>query len=94
MDNKVSFIGKLFDMSFSNFITINIMSIMYVICIILTCIAGLFMIFGGFMQGGFMGGIGGIIIAAIIVPLGVIFSRVNCEMILVLFRIAENTKKD
>lgn len=91
MQESKSFLSALFDFSFSEFITIKIIKVLYVIGIILAGIAALFMIGGGFGTS-FFAGILALIISPIIFLLYVLVVRIWLELIIVLFKIADNTK--
>jgi hypothetical protein len=91
MENK-GFFGGLFDLSFTEFVTIRVIKVIFVLTII---IAGLFA--AAVLIGGFSGGVGrglfGLVLAPIAFLLNVLFARIWLEVIIVLFRIAENTGK-
>ncbi len=91
MEEK-GFFGKLFDLSFSEFITISIIKVLYVIAIIVSAIGALVLLVSGFTKG-----VGAAIVGIILAPLAfllyVLIARVWMELILVLFKIAENTGK-
>jgi hypothetical protein len=91
MEEK-GFFGKLFDLSFSEFITVSIIKVLYVIAIIVSAIGALVVLIGGFTKG-VGAAIGGIILAPLLFLLYVLLARVWMEVIMVLFRIAENTGK-
>ena len=89
------FFGALFDMSFSEFVTTKLIKLLYIILLLLIAIAlvvaeisGLVTLFrhGTFLQG---------LLLVVIAPLGallyVIVARMWMEIVIVLFRIAENT---
>jgi hypothetical protein len=91
MEQK-GFFGKLFDLSFSEFITISIIKVLYIIAIILSAIGALVVLIGGFTKG-VGAAIAGIILAPLVFLLYVLIARVWMELIMVLFKIAENTGK-
>lgn len=89
METK-GFFASLFDLSFTEFVTTRIIKVLYVLAIILAAIASLAMLIGGFSRGA-GGAIMGLILAPLLFLLYVIMARVWLEVIIVLFRIAENT---
>ena len=93
MGNK-GFIERLFDLSFTEFVTTQVIKFIYILSIVLSGIYGLVLLFGGLgmLFKGLVGtGLLLIILSPIAVLLGVLLSRIWCETIIVLFRIAENT---
>lgn len=84
------FFGALFDLSFSEFITTRLIKILYVLLLVVIGIAYLVAIIGGFADS-FLQGLLVIIIGAFVAVIYVIMARVWMELIIVLFRIAENT---
>ncbi len=91
MEQK-GFFGKLFDLSFSEFITISIIKVLYVIAIIGSAIGAVVLLIGGFTKG-VGAAIVGIILAPLVFLLYVLMARVWMELIIVLFKIADNTGK-
>lgn len=90
MEQSTGFFQALFDTSFSNFITIRIIKFLYIVAIIFIGIGALAQIFISFNESAGMG-ILFLILAPIIFVLGTILARIYMELIIVLFRIAENT---
>ncbi len=90
-DNSLtSMFGPLLDFSFSTFIALNIIKIIYILGLVGLAIGWLVLVVTGFTQG-FLAGVGVMITASIMIPIGWIFWRVYLELIIVIFRIAENT---
>ncbi|RDD30775.1 hypothetical protein CR161_08695 [Prosthecochloris sp. ZM] len=87
------FFGKLFDFSFKEFVTLQIVRYLYVLAIILSAISALSMIVSGFstMQYSFLGGLVKIVGSPVSFVLMVLFARVVLEALVATFRIAENT---
>jgi hypothetical protein len=89
------FFGALFDLSFSEFVTTKLIKVLYVLLLILIAIGFLIVFFGGivglFRHGGFAQGLLTIVLAPIGALLYVILARMWMELVIVLFRIAENT---
>ncbi|NJM95174.1 MAG: DUF4282 domain-containing protein [Acaryochloridaceae cyanobacterium CSU_5_19] len=84
------FFTKLFDLSFSEFIAVQIAGILYGIGIVLIGLACVAIVFGGLSQGAGPG-IGGLILAPIVFFLNVIFFRITIEAFISSIRTAENT---
>jgi hypothetical protein len=83
------FFGSLFDFSFTSFVAPKIIKFLFVLLIILVILAALGMIVMG-LQAGTMG-IVFVILAPIAAFLYLLIGRVWLEVMMVLFRIAENT---
>jgi len=91
MENKGFFAG-LFDLSFTEFVTTRIIKVLFVLAIV---ISGVFAI--GILISGMSRGVGPGLLALIAAPVAfllyVLGARIWLEVIIVLFRIAENTGK-
>ena len=92
MEEK-GFFGRLFDLSFNEFITTKIIKVLYVIAIIGSAIGALFILGGLFATRTFGGVLMGLVLAPVVFVLYVILARIWLETLIVLFRIAENTGK-
>lgn len=93
MDPKVEskgFVAALFDLKFRSFITLKFASLIYAIMIGVWALASLAILFS-FVGGGGLGVIVGLIGGPAVFLIGLSFSRIYLEVIVVLFRIAENT---
>ncbi|HMP74323.1 MAG TPA: DUF4282 domain-containing protein [Kiritimatiellia bacterium] len=82
----------LFDLSFTEFITTKFIKALYVVLMGISAIVALFMIGNGFSRS-FGSGLLMLILAPLLFLLYVFFARIWCELIIVLFRIAENTTR-
>ncbi len=89
MDQK-GFFQSLTDFSFSSFITKKLIGVLYGIEMVLVAIAVLGLIVMGFKQG-IVTGLLLVILSPILLVLSVIAVRVYFEMIVIAFRIEENT---
>jgi len=89
MQNK-SFFAILFDLSFTIFVTTRIIKFLFVLGVVAS---GLWAValFLGFAQRGFFGFLAALIVTPIAFFLGVLASRIYTELLIVMFRIAENT---
>ncbi|MGB9619047.1 MAG: DUF4282 domain-containing protein [Armatimonadota bacterium] len=95
MDQQKSFFARLFDFSFSEFITMSVIRVLYVIAVIASAIGALMMLVTGLMSLGesVLRGLGMIILSPIMFILYVICARIWFELILIIFRIEEHTEK-
>lgn len=89
MGNK-GFFSSLFDLSFTEFVTIRIIKVLFVLAIISSGIGALMLLFSGIAVGGAEAFIM-IIVSPIAFFFYVLMARIWLEVIIVLFRIAENT---
>jgi len=89
MENK-GFLGSLFDLSFTEFITPRIVKTLFILFIVISGFASLVFLLKAIGQGG-----GAALLAIIFVPLvfclNVLIIRIWLEVIMVLFRIVEHT---
>jgi hypothetical protein len=90
VENK-SFLAALFDVSFSEFITTKLIKIIFVIGIVIAAIVALFFVIGAFVSS-FWAGLGSLIISPLIFLIYVLIIRIWLELIIVIFKIAENSK--
>ncbi len=89
MGNKNGF-SMLFDLSFSEFITTKVIKVLFVVMIVFSVLGTLGIVVSAFTATVATGVIA-LIFSPVIFLLYVLFARIWCEMIMVLFRIAENT---
>ncbi len=85
----MNFLPALFDFSFSEFVTTKIIKILYGIFIVLAGVAALVAIIAGFSDSAGMG-ILMLILSPFLFLLYLIMARVWLELVIVIFRIAEN----
>ncbi len=88
----VGFLKKLFDFSFTRFVTLSIVKLIFAIAIVLCGLSTLGMIAGAF-QSSAAAGVLMILLAPIVFLVEVIMARVWLEIVIVVFRIAEDTHK-
>lgn len=91
MANKSSF-GMIFDLSFTEFVTTHVIKVLFVIGVIFAGLSSLGIIIAGFADGA-ASGIFALLLAPIVFMIYVLLIRIWCELIVVIFRIAENTSK-
>jgi hypothetical protein len=90
-EEKKCFCGSLFDLSFSELITMRVIKVLYAIGILIAGVAGLYLIVTAFTKG-FGPGLLHVIAAPIVFVFLVIVLRVCMELVLTLFKIEENTR--
>jgi len=90
--SQKSFFEKLFDLSFSSFITPQIVGVLYVIGLIAGSLIALQSVYAGFRFGGLFGGLGAAVIAIIGLFIYAIVSRISLEGFVAVIRTAENTR--
>jgi hypothetical protein len=90
-----SFFGKLFDFSFKEFITLQIIKYLYVAGIIFSAITAIGMLFGGFAAFRYdaLKATVSIILSPIVFLILTVAVRLALEAIVATFRIAENTSR-
>ena len=86
------FFASLFDMSFSEFVTIRLIKVLYILGIAGAVLIGLSMLVAGFSNG-IGSGIISLIVTPIVVGIYILMVRIWLELIVVVFRIAENTSQ-
>lgn len=90
-DGAKSFFGSLFDFSFSEFITVKLVSFLFGAGIVIGAISGVAAIVGAFSRGvgaGFLS----LLITPVFYFLGIIVLRIWLEIVIVLFKIETNTR--
>ncbi len=92
---KVGFFSKLFDFSFKEFISLQIVKYLYIIGIVFSAVATLGMIANGFsdMQYSFFAGLAKVLFSPVVFVLMVLLARLVLEALVATFRIAENTTR-
>lgn len=93
--NSNSFFGKLFDFSFKEFITLQIIKYLYILGIIFSAFTSLAFLIGGFAS--FKYNVGTALLTILFSPVLFILltlsARLALEALVATFRIAENTTK-
>lgn len=84
------FFASLFDLSFTEFVTTKVIKLIFIIAIIASGIGALLLLIGGISSG-----VAEALLAIILAPIAffvyVLLARIWLEVIIVLFRIADNT---
>jgi len=87
---QTGFFSRLFNMSFTEFITIRIISILYGLAILASGVFAIVFLISGFSVG--VGrGLLYLILSPVVFLLSVIGARIWCEMVVAMVRTAENT---
>lgn len=90
--SEKGFFAALFDFSFTDFIALKLIKLLYILALVGVGLVALTVLIRGFSEG-IGSGILGLILAPIVFIIGAIAARVYMELIIVLFRIAENTHR-
>lgn len=92
---KESFFSKLFDFSFKEFITLQLIKYLFIIGVVFAGLTALGSLFGGIsaLKYDFGKGIVGILMSPLLFILITVLVRLALEAIVATFRIAENTSK-
>lgn len=90
MTQEKGILAALFDFSFENFITSKLISLLYGLAMVVGALISLGIGLSGFSDS-FIKGIGTIVVAVLFFFIYVMYSRVVLEIMVVIFRIAENT---
>lgn len=93
MSENKGFLATIFDLSFSEFVTTKIIKALFILLLIASGLGALGIITAGFASGSAGKVIGSLILAPLAFLLYAIAARVYLEIIMVIFRIAENTQK-
>ena len=89
--NDKGFFGSLFDLSFTEFVTTRIIKLLFIVGIVAAGIGALAILGGAIAAGGFLRIVLGLVLTPVAFVLYVLLVRVWLELIIVMFRIAENT---
>lgn len=90
IDLKETGLGGLLDLNFTRFITVQLVKVLYIIGLVMVTLSAIGFAFGGFRVG-IMNGMVTLILAPIVWIIMVLLLRVYLELVVALFRIAENT---
>jgi len=86
------FLGTLFDFSFSEFVSEDLIRILYAISIVLAIVAAIAGVFAAFSNN-VSAGIGALILGPVVLFVYILFIRVLMEFFIVFFRIADYLKQ-
>jgi hypothetical protein len=91
MQGNKGFFASLFDISFSSFVTSKLIKVVYVLWMVIAALLAIGVIVAGFGQST-GSGILALVLSPVAFFLYLILGRVYCELVIVLFRIAENVR--
>ncbi len=91
MSAEKGIVKALFDLSFTEFVTTRLIRFLFVLAIISSAIMAVFFVVAVVSTGEDLMGIVALVLAPVVFLLYVLFSRIICELLIVQFRIAENT---
>ena len=89
MEQK-GFFASMFDLSFTEFVTTRIIKLLFILAIIGAALGAIVFLVAGFRVGGVNAAVS-LILAPVLFFFYVLLSRIWLELIIVIFRIAENT---
>lgn len=90
MSRSRGFFQSLFDFSFSEFIALRLVGVLYGAAIVLAALGAVGLLFAGF-RGGVVSGLFALIFTPLLFLFYVILARIGLEALVVSFRTAENT---
>lgn len=86
-----TFLSSLLDFSFGSFITTKLVKLLYGAGIVLGALAGIVSIVGAFMNS-VPAGLLALVVTPVVYVLGIIVLRIWLEIVVILFKIEENTR--
>ena len=89
MRDPRSFLGALFDFSFTDFVTTKVLRLLYGVCIAAWAVAGL-VILAGAANGPGLYALGAMVVVPIGFLVAVTLTRIWCELVIVAFRLADH----
>jgi hypothetical protein len=91
-ENKGGSFGALVDFSFSRFVTLKLIKVIYFLVFIIAAIVSVVIVVAAFMEDTNWG-IGALLLSPVLFLINILIARVYMELVVVLFRIEENTRK-
>ncbi len=92
MEEKKGSLALIFDLSFGEFVTTRVIKVLFIIGVVFAAIGSLAFLVSGF-KGGFLQGLLFLILTPVVFLLWTLGVRIWCELVIVAFRIAENTSR-
>ncbi|MBA3619530.1 MAG: DUF4282 domain-containing protein [Actinomycetota bacterium] len=86
-----SFFTGLFDFSFSTFITMKFLRIIYIVVMGVILLAGVLFLISFLFRGGALGVLIGLVFVPLVTLLYLVLARIYLELVALLFRIGDNT---
>lgn len=90
--NEKNMIESLFDVSFSSFVTTKLIKIVFIIGLVFAALGTIAIVISSFRTG-VLAGLLMLVLSPVIFLVWSLGVRIWCEMVMVIFRIAENTSK-
>lgn len=87
------FISLIYDLSFNEFVTIRIIKALYLIALMIAALIAILTLFGALATGKPLAMLFGMLLTPVAFLFWSLIARVYLELIIVLFRIAENTSE-
>lgn len=84
------FFTGLFDFSFSSFITMKFLRLIYIVVVVVILLGGAFFLISFLSRGG-LGVVFGLVIVPLVTLLYLVLARIYLELVALLFRIGDNT---
>lgn len=93
-NQSTGFFSALFDISFNNYVTSQLISVLYILAIIVIALVTLFGVGAGVFKlfSDFWGGLLMIIFTPLAALIYLVIVRISLELVIVIFKIADNTK--
>ena len=85
-----SFFTGLFDFSFSSFITMKFLRLIYIVVVVVILLGGAFFLISSLSRGG-LGVVFGLVVVPLVTLLYLVLARIYLELVALLFRIGDNT---
>src|ERR1041385_4963869 len=89
MRDSQSFLGALFDFSFTDFVTTKVLRLLYGVCIAAWAVTGL-VVLAGAVNGPGLYALGALMVVPVGVLVAVTLARIWCELVIVAFRLADH----
>ncbi len=85
-------LGDIFDLTFEKFVTPSVVKIIYILILVFAALGWLAIVFSG-IANGFGAFLGALIFGTIFVLVSVLLYRIMLEMVMIIFRIGDNTER-
>lgn len=85
------FLSSLLDRSFSRFIAIRMVTLLYTLAMVAAGVVGLAIVVAGLASGSSLGVLAAVVMGPLVALLQLVAARIGLELVLVAFRIADNT---
>ena len=88
------FFASLLDLSFNNFVTTKVIRVLYVLALVLIGLFAVFSLIGALytmVSKSFIDGVFWLVLTPVLAAVNMLLARIYTELIIVFFRVAENT---